>query len=115
MDTSYLHKLGVSLIIVTKGEKGGFFSLCNQATSNKEETFYFDSVKPKDKKTFFVGLGDCFNAAFHVKMFESDFSFKNVTPGHVLQACNFAAKVAAVKINKEGASNVPTLEEIENF
>lgn len=115
MSTSELHNFGVSLVIVTKGEKGGIFSLCNESNSYKEELGYFDSIKPKSDRLFFVGLGDCFNASFNSKMFQSEFSFKTVTSEYVLQSCNFAAKVAAIKINKEGASNVPTLEEIENF
>jgi ribokinase len=94
----YVKSLGVKRIIVTMGEKGSYLI-------NDEQQVHKPAYKIKPVDT--TAAGDSYIAAFAV----------GLTKGMSdLEAANFASKVAAITVTREGAQpSLPTLEEVEGF
>ncbi|RDY27206.1 ribokinase [Romboutsia weinsteinii] len=89
---------GVKELIVTLGSKGSLYI-------NKERTIFKDSYKVDAVDT--TAAGDSYTGALSVA-FAND---KNIE-----EAMDFASKVGALSVMKEGAqSSLPTLEDVENF
>ena len=93
-------KKGVKNIIITLGEKGVYFA-------NKDQEYFIEALKLKNKVLDTTGAGDAFNGAFVVGL-ANDLKFKD--------ALIFANKVAGISTTKVGAANsMPTFEEVENY
>lgn len=89
---------GVKELIVTLGSKGSLYI-------NKEKSIFKDVYKVQAIDT--TAAGDSYTAALAVA-FAND---KNVE-----EAMDFASKVGALSVTKEGAqSSLPTLKEVESF
>ncbi|MBS4206690.1 ribokinase [Bacillus sp. FJAT-50079] len=94
----YLKSLGLNRIIVTMGEKGSYLI-------NGEQQIHIPAYRVKSIDT--TAAGDAFIGAFAV----------GVTKGMDDQkAAEFATKVSAIVVTKEGAQpSLPTLEEVDRF
>jgi ribokinase len=94
----YVKSLGVKRIIVTMGEKGSYLI-------NDEQQVHIPAFKVKPVDT--TAAGDSYIASFAV----------GLTKGMSdIEAANFASKVAAITVTREGAQpSLPTLEEVEGF
>jgi len=93
-------KKGVKNIIITLGEKGVYFA-------NKNEEFFIDALKLKDKVVDTTGAGDAFNGAFVVAL-ANELKYK--------EALQFANKVAGISTSRLGAaSSMPNLKEVEDY
>ena len=91
---------GIKNIIITLGEKGLYFA-------NKQEKYFVDTFKLKNKVVDTTGAGDAFNGAFAFAL-ANDYKFKD--------ALEFANKVAAISTTKIGAANsMPNIKEIEKY
>ena len=91
---------GVKNIIITLGEKGIFFA-------NKDEKYFVDALKLKDKVVDTTGAGDAFNGAFAVAL-ANELKYKD--------ALIFANKVAGISTTRLGAaSSMPFLTEVEGY
>ena len=91
---------GIKNIIITLGEKGLYFA-------NKQEKYFVDTFKLKNKVVDTTGAGDAFNGAFAFAL-ANDYKFKD--------ALEFANKVAAISTTKIGAANsMPKIKEIEKY
>ena len=91
---------GVKNIISTLGEKGIFFA-------NKDEKYFVDALKLKDKVVDTTGAGDAFNGAFAVAL-ANELKYKD--------ALIFANKVAGISTTRLGAaSSMPFLTEVEGY
>lgn len=92
-----LIELGINQVIVTIGSKGSLIV-------TKDEVTHVPALKVEVKDT--TAAGDSFVGAYSSKLIEG-YSAK--------EAVEFATKVAALTVTKEGAqSSLPTLEEVEN-
>ena len=91
---------GVKNIIITLGKKGIFFA-------NKDEKYFVDALKLKDKVVDTTGAGDAFNGAFAVAL-ANELKYKD--------ALIFANKVAGISTTRLGAaSSMPFLTEVEGY
>lgn len=111
-----LHAFGVRLIIVTEGESGGRFSLCNDATGGVVRFGKYEAVH-STTRTFSVGAGDWFLGGFVSRLMEAEegglaTSFASMPFEVVQDACSFGAKVAGVKVTMKGGSNGPTRSQV---
>lgn len=87
---------GVKNVIVTLGEKG-----CLLVSKNKEKLFEANKVRAVDS----TAAGDSFTAAIAISL------SKNI---NIEEAINFAQKVSAIVVTREGAqTSIPTKEELE--
>ena len=85
---------------VTWGGKGRYFA-------NKQEKYFVDTFKLKNKVVDTTGAGDAFNGAFAFAL-ANDYKFKD--------ALEFANKVAAISTTKIGAANsMPKIKEVEKY
>lgn len=92
-----LIELGMNQVIVTIGSQGSLIV-------TKDEVTHVPALKVETKDT--TAAGDSFVGAYSTKLIEG-YSAK--------EAAEFASKVAALTVTKEGAqSSLPTLEEVEN-
>lgn len=91
-----LIELGMNQVIVTIGSQGSLIV-------TKDEVTHVPALKVETKDT--TAAGDSFVGAYATKLIEG-YSAK--------EAVEFASKVAALTVTKEGAqSSLPTLEEVE--
>lgn len=93
-----LLELGVKNVIITLGKRG-----CDFYSNERIEHFdTYNNIKPVDT----VGAGDCFTGSFAaaLKLF-----------GDVSQAIKFANAAASLKVTKNGAQSVATIEEIKSL
>ena len=89
---------GVKELIVTLGSKGSLYI-------NKEKSIFKKAYKVEAVDT--TAAGDSYTAALAVALSKD----KNIE-----EAMDFASKVGALSVLKEGAqSSLPTLEDVENF
>ena len=89
---------GVKELIVTLGSKGSLYI-------NKEKSIFKKAYKVEAVDT--TAAGDSYTAALAVALSKD----KNIK-----EAMDFASKVGALSVLKEGAqSSLPTLEDVENF
>lgn len=89
---------GVKELIVTLGSKGSLYI-------NKEKSIFKKAYKVQAVDT--TAAGDSYTAALAVALSKD----KNIE-----EAMDFASKVGALSVLKEGAqSSLPTLEDVENF
>ena len=89
---------GVKELIVTLGSKGSLYI-------NKEKSIFKKAYKVQAVDT--TAAGDSYTAALAVALSKD----KNIK-----EAMDFASKVGALSVLKEGAqSSLPTLEDVENF
>ena len=89
---------GVKELIVTLGSKGSLYI-------NKEKSIFKKAYKVQAVDT--TAAGDSYTAALAVALSKD----KNIK-----EAMDFASKVGAISVLKEGAqSSLPTLEDVENF
>jgi len=105
LSLSELHDMGVKLIVVTQGDKGGFSS----STYKGEVCIdYYNPVKPKSEVIHTPGAGDWFLAGFLHKFMALGYtSFVSVPPGVATECVNFGASLASEKILYPGAGNGP--------
>ena len=91
---------GIKNIIITLGEKGLYFA-------NKQEKYFVDTFKLKNKVVDTTGAGDAFNGAFAFAL-ENDYKSYD--------ALQFANKIAAISTTKLGAANsMPRFNEIKKY
>ena len=91
---------GIKNIIITLGEKGLYFA-------NKQEKYFVDTFKLKNKVVDTTGAGDAFNGAFAFAL-ANDYKSND--------ALQFANKIAAISTTKIGAANsMPKIKEIEIY
>ena len=91
---------GIKNIIITLGEKGLYFA-------NKQEKYFVDTFKLKNKVVDTTGAGDAFNGAFAFAL-ANDYKFKD--------ALEFANKIAAISTTKLGAANsMPRINELKKY
>lgn len=89
---------GVKELIVTLGSKGSLYI-------NKEKSMFKNAYKVKAIDT--TAAGDSYTGALAVAFANG----KNIE-----EAMDFASKVGALSVQKEGAqSSLPTIEDVENF
>lgn len=101
-----LHEFGPSLVIVTDGENGGMFSCRETGAERFNACLDYTS---ENTKIFTTGAGDWFHGAFLSKCMDNKKPFSVLTRDEISLFIAFAARVAAKKITKEGASNGPSL------
>lgn len=111
-----IHGLGVSLIIITDGERGGRFSVCNEATDGVIRLGTYQAVQPPSR-AFSIGAGDWFLGGFVTRVMDmkaEDEALSLATlPFKVIQeACDFGARVAGFKVAMRGGSSGPTRAEL---
>lgn len=93
-----LHDKGVKQVICTVGSKGAYYS-------NMGKVYFQKAYEVKAVDT--TCAGDSFNGAIIAKLQEGE---------DILQALDFAAKVAALTVTKKGAQDsIPTRDEVEAF
>lgn len=99
-------KLGVSLVVLTKGSKGAVV---------KTNFYEVNSISKRVKVVDTIGAGDIFNAAFLFSLQRSGTlckdNIKNVSSLTIKESLDFANKVAAISVTRVGA-NPPYLSEI---
>ena len=89
---------GVKELIVTLGSKGSLYI-------NKEKSIFKKAYKVEAVDT--TAAGDSYTAALAVALSKDQ---------NIEEAMDFASKVGALSVLKEGAqSSLPTLEDVENF
>ena len=113
---SFIHELGVSLIVVTDGEKGGRFSLKNQTTGAVIKSGKYAAEQPT-APIFPIGAGDWFLAGLATSIMEAEdaglFQSLDAVPLQAVEeACSFGAKVAGLKVTMRGGSAGPKREEL---
>ncbi len=102
------HAMGVKLIIITKAERGGFFSLWGEC-----EQFF---ATPSPRLVSGVGAGDWFLAGLLSEFIRQGVCLDedHSDPGKVRESIAFATRVAAKKITMPGAANGPSLAELSD-
>lgn len=107
-------EFGISLIVVTKGEEGGKFYLCNETTDKTGESFIvsgkydacLDYIK-KGEEIYPTGTGDWFGGAMLSVIVKSGKSVYEITEEEIRQAITFASRVAGKKVTMAGPNNGP--------
>ena len=111
MPTSEIHAKGVSLIVVTNGKKGGFYSFYSNGILT-EKTFSALSV---EGVTYETGAGDWFHAMLISYFKRKNISVKTLSVELLDRAIFFATRVVAKKILYPGGSNGPSPEDMRQM
>lgn len=96
------HDLGLPLIIVTDGAKGGEFSF-------NGETMSYEAFNCNYSEFHETGAGDWFSASVNIPLWKKsipnikDAGFENIKEGIL-----YASRIAGIKIGTPGASNGPS-------
>lgn len=99
-------KFGISLIIVTKSEEGGKFSLKNNSKIQGKYDACFDYIKD-GVEIYQTGTGDWFGGSFLSIIDKTEKSIYDVNEDDILKAINFARRVAGKKVTMAGPNNGP--------
>ena len=107
-------KFLIDLIVVTKGEEGGKFFLCNNNTTQVEpDAIIYGKYEAridyinKGEEIYPTGTGDWFGGALLSFIIKTGKSIHDITECEIWEAINFARAVAGKKVTMAGPNNGP--------
>ena len=111
---SYMHtRFGISLVVITKDERGGEFSLVNKVVNVKQKFDAYTGFITEGSEIHQTSAGDWFAGALVGSLFETGKSSLEINEEEITNAIYFATKVSGKKVTMPGSSNGPNENDLK--